>query len=211
MRQMSALSHHSCSATADGANRGEKRYKAAVGDGSPGRPLGTLLLLAGALAVSGCGVAEGTVAGHSSAVATMSPSASSSSTPSLRGNLVTLTMASSGETLELSVGVRIRLLLAGSAALPWGQAVSSDTRVLRPVPDLLMTPIPLGWVRSDFLVVAAGRATITAVQTPRCRTATPPCGMPSRGFVVTITATNPIAAPPPVPVAPPESSPAAPP
>ncbi|MHB1500633.1 MAG: hypothetical protein ACYCYK_05620 [Candidatus Dormibacteria bacterium] len=123
------------------------------------------------------------------------------------GDLLTLTFASSGETIDLPVGVRIRLLLAGSAALPWGRAASSDTRVLRPVPDPLMTPIPQGWVRSDFLVVGAGRATITAVQTPRCHTATPPCGMPSRGFLVTIAAASSTSSQLPVPVSPPVASP----
>ncbi len=102
--------------------------------------------------------------------------------------LVTVTAADAGRTLRLLVGTRIRLTLVGSRAFGWRSARSSDPTVLRPVPDPLMTAIPIGWVRTDFLVVRTGRAVITAVQAPACAADHPPCLVPDRLFALTVLA-----------------------
>jgi len=102
--------------------------------------------------------------------------------------LVVVTQADAGRTLRLRVGSRIRLVLQGSAGFGWGAAHSSNPRVLRPTPDPLMTPIPIGWIRTDFAVVRGGRATVTAVQAPACAADHPPCLAPDRLFSLMVVA-----------------------
>ena len=147
-------------------------------------------------ATSGWGTATGTVVAVPPATVSPSPTprptplpAACRRSPATRC-LVSVSIADAGRSYRLPVRARIRLLLQGSRAWPWHGAKSSDPRVLRAVPDPLMIAIPIGWVRSDFLVERPGRSTVSALQSPACATAHPPCLAPDRLFAVTVVATR---------------------
>ncbi|MHB1640627.1 MAG: hypothetical protein ACYCUD_12480 [Candidatus Dormibacteria bacterium] len=101
---------------------------------------------------------------------------------------MTLSLVSNGRSISVALGTRIRVMLDGSPGLPWRHVVTSNSIVLRHVPDQLMITIARGSVVTDFLVVAPGTAIISATQSPTCLNSTPPCAMPSRLFSVKVDA-----------------------
>jgi hypothetical protein len=98
-----------------------------------------------------------------------------------RPQSITVTTADSGRHYVLAVGglLNVRLL---ASPLIWTTAVSSDPRVLTPLPEMN----PAAGV-SVFRALAPGTARISAVGNPSCY---PQCLVPSELFFITVTVTS---------------------
>jgi hypothetical protein len=105
------------------------------------------------------------------------------------GTLHVLTLADNGTAITVAVGDRVELRL--DVSLNWTVSVS-DPSVLRRPPGILL----VREVQGLWDAIAPGSATISAVGDAPCRSATPPCSVPSIVFSAAVIVSG---VPPPLP------------
>ena len=107
------------------------------------------------------------------------PRSTPTATPSAQATgTVVVTLAQAGGTVGLAVGQHLELQFG--TAYQWSITVTGSG-VLAPV----LAPLPAG-AQGLWVAERAGTASFEAVGNPRCLQATPPCGMPSREFSLTV-------------------------
>ncbi len=94
-----------------------------------------------------------------------------------------VTSADAGRTYRLTPGQQLQVELTGNGQGSWSGLSSSDAAVLAPT-DVARRGD--GSAGGTFTAAAPGQATVTAVQSPACGQATPPCLAPARLFEVTV-------------------------
>jgi hypothetical protein len=93
-----------------------------------------------------------------------------------------LTREDDGRTYTAHVGEVINVHLTADSGTRWSAPTSDSAAVLAGSG----TTAPDGAGNGSFTARSPGTARITATQDPQCRSASPPCGMPSRMYSVTI-------------------------
>lgn len=99
------------------------------------------------------------------------------------GPPVTLTAADAGRSVALARGQVLVVELLADGQGTWSGLSASDRSVLETVAAPRRTD---GNAMATFTAVGPGQATVTAVQSPACGQATPPCLAPARLFEVTV-------------------------
>ena len=145
---------------------------------------------------TGCGTRPPATTGPATTAPHVVPTTSSVTSPTITarptttttappaGGTIVVTEAASGSTLTLRIGQSLRVQLSGSAFDPWSQPTASDPAILQPQPTGMMPT--QGSAIAQYRGAAAGQATVTATQDPTCRSATPPCAMLTRMFIITV-------------------------
>lgn len=82
-----------------------------------------------------------------------------------------VTLADNGKTFYMKIGDELRIYL--DSAYTWSMASISDPNVLAGAQD-------------GYFAFANGTATLTMIGNPECLNLTPPCGMPSIMFAITV-------------------------
>ena len=81
------------------------------------------------------------------------------------------TLADNGKTFILDVGCKLILRL--DTGYDWSEITVSNPAVITSLKD-------------TFQALASGSSTLTAIGNPKCLSSTPPCGMPSVSFTITL-------------------------
>jgi hypothetical protein len=105
--------------------------------------------------------------------------ATSTATPGSSGSAKVVTLADDGQTIELATGSTFLLQLGET--WNWTVTIADPTVVHR-----LVNIAVIRGAQGVYVAAKSGQTTLTAVGDPFCRSAQPPCAMPSRVFRATI-------------------------
>lgn len=137
------------------------------------------LAVGAASALASVGAAVASPVGTASTGAHQTPAATPLRTPEPATGLRTITLGDDGSTVVVAVGERVLVELG--VGLIWTVRVADQTVLVR-VPGVALI---LG-AQGLYTAARSGSTLVAGVGDAACRTAVPPCMVPSRAFSVTV-------------------------